>query len=206
MRLCLKEWSESSGNGPETLAGLVAQGRLDAALTTLPIPQEGLRMKTVCSEAMQVCLRLDDPLANEQILTKDEVQERLTVFFSRDAHPLFHDDLLGRFRHFGIELRPSSFVLSTSQMQSVVKANGELGLLPETTPIDAELTLRPIQGVNVRMKTGFIWSPEQQNPSFPLVIYRLVELCPHDAFRLAAKKKPPVSVGLDGAVRSERSA
>jgi DNA-binding transcriptional LysR family regulator len=43
---------------------MVADGRLDAAIVTLPLTEKDLFSHPICREKLLVCLRRDDPLAH----------------------------------------------------------------------------------------------------------------------------------------------
>jgi DNA-binding transcriptional LysR family regulator len=71
--------SECSGQ----LMTMVAEGHLEAALVSLPIADQDLFVHHICTEEMLVCLRKDDPLAGQQALPKEVIEDRLRILFAR---------------------------------------------------------------------------------------------------------------------------
>jgi LysR family hydrogen peroxide-inducible transcriptional activator len=178
----------SDCSGP--LSTMVAEGRLDAALVTYPIAEKHqLFVQPVCSEELLVCLRADDPLAQGRSIPRAEVAKRLKIFINRVYHPLLYDELIQKFSKAGIHLHPSDFVSALAEMQFLVKENIGFGLIQERVPLDPELTTRRIEGFPLRIKTGFVCYPAQQRPVFPLLAFRIANLCAKTD-RMPGKKKP----------------
>ena len=177
----------SECSGP--LATMVAEGRFDAALVSMPIAEQGLFAQLVCTEELLVCLRADDPLAQGRTIPRSEIQNRLKVFFDRRHHPLLYDELMRKFAKAGINLQPSDFVSAPSEMQFLVKEKAGFGLLRDKVPIDAELTRRRIEGLPLRIKTAFVCHPAQQRPVLPLLAYRLAKVCT-DMEDMPGRKRP----------------
>lgn len=178
----------SECSGP--LSTMVAEGRLDAALVAFPIAeQERLFVQLVCSEEILVCLPADDPLAERNGIPVAEIEKRLNIFLRRDHHPLLYDDLMQRFRKVGIELKPTDFVSAMTEMQFLVKEKIGFGLIQERVPLDKELTTRRIEGLPLRLKTAFVCYPAQKRPVFPLLAFRLANLCATTG-RMPGHKRP----------------
>ncbi len=177
----------SECSGP--LSTMVAEGRLDAALVTFPIAEEELVVQFVCTEELLVCLRTDDPLAQQPSIPRTAVQKRLKVFFNRTHHPLLYDDLMRRFDKAGIKLELSDFVSAPSEMQFLVKENVGFGLIQDRVPIDADLTRRKIEGLPLRIKTALACYPAQQRPMLQLLGYRLAKVCA-EMENMPGRKRP----------------
>jgi hypothetical protein len=92
-------------------------------------------------------------------------------------HPLLYDELMRKFAKAGIDLHISDFVQAPSEMQFLVKERIGFGLLRDRVPLDAELTRRRIEGLQLRIKTAFVCHPAQQRTVLPLLAYRLSKLC-----------------------------
>ena len=177
----------SECSGP--LSAMVAEGRFDAALVTMPVAEADLFSQFVCNEELLVCLRADDPLALEKCIPRAAVQSRLKIFFARMHHPLLHDELMRKFAKGGINLQPSDFVQSPSEMQFLVKEGVGFGLLRDRVPLDAELARRRIEGLPLRVKTAFVCHPAQQRPVLPLLAYRLAKRCT-EMEQMPGRKRP----------------
>jgi DNA-binding transcriptional LysR family regulator len=165
----------SECSGP--LAAMVANGHFDAALVSLPIAEQDLFTRVVCTEELLVCLRADDPLAQEKSICRAAVQNRLKVFFGRPHHPLLYEELMRKFTKVGITLHLSHFVSAPAEMEFLVKEKAGFALMRDKVPLDAELTRRRIEGLSLRIKTAFVCHPAQQRPVLPLLAFRLASLC-----------------------------
>lgn len=181
----IEPWSECSG----PLVTMVAEGRVDAALVSMPVAEADLFVQSVCSEELLVCLRADDPFAQEQSIPRTTIQHRLNVFFDRMHHPLLYEQLLRKFVKAGIELEPTDFVSAPSEMQFLVKEGVGWGLIRARVPLDPELTRRRIEGLPLRVKTAFVCHPAQQRPVLPLLAYRLTKRCA-EIQELPGRKRP----------------
>lgn len=165
----------SECSGP--LAAMVANGHFDAALVSMPIAEQDLFTQLVCTEELLVCLRADDPLAQEKSIPRAAVQNRLKVFFARSHHPLLYDELIRKFAKAGIALHLSHFVSAPAEMEFLVKEKAGFALMRGKVPLDAELTRRRIEGISIRIKTALVCHPAQQRPVLPLLAFRLARVC-----------------------------
>ena len=135
---------EPSSEGSAALIAMVAEGHLDAALVILPIGEHKLFVQRIRTEKILVCLRRDDPLARLESISRNHIEDRLRIVFSRTNHPLCHDDIMRKFAKAKIRLTPTDFVSSLTDMQFLVKIGAGFGMMLETVPLDPELTLRSI--------------------------------------------------------------
>jgi DNA-binding transcriptional LysR family regulator len=165
--------SECSG----TLTAMVSDGHFDAALVSMPIAEQDLFTQLVCTEELLVCLRADDPLAQEKSISRTAVQNRLKVFFARMHHPLLYDELMRKFAKAGITLQLSHFVSAPAEMEFLVKEEAGFALMRDKVPLDAELTRRRIEGISIRIKTAFVCHPAQKRSVLPLLAFRLARVC-----------------------------
>ena len=161
--------SECSGR----LMAMVREGKLDAALVTLPVRRKGLLVQKVCEEDLLVCLRRDDPLANCNVLARDMIAQRRRVLFERSHHPLCYDRLLQKFDKAGIDLHPSECVSSPAEMQYLVTMGYGFGLVRESAKLLPELTTRRVAELDLRITTAFVCLSEQARPALPLLGFRM---------------------------------
>lgn len=117
----------SECSGP--LSTMVAEGRFDAALVSMPIAEPNLFIQHICTENLLVCLRADDPWAQGETIPRSAVQSCLKIFFDRMHHPLLYDELMRKFAKVGIDLQLSDFVSAPAEMQFLVKEKVGFGLL-----------------------------------------------------------------------------
>jgi len=178
--------SQSSG----TLSSQVAAGSLDAALIDLPVRETELMVQSICTERLLLCLRADDPLAEQAAIPKEAVAERLKVMFDRQLHPLLYEQIERKLARAGIHLHPSDLVLHPSDAHFLIKEKVGLGLVREGMPLDPDLTSRPIAGLNLTVETAFVCQELQQRPVLPLLAYRVAKCCTGNAAANRSKKPP----------------
>lgn len=181
----------SSSDCTAKLMNMLADGRVDAALVTFPVPTEGLFVHRICEDRLLICLRRDDPFASERELPKVAVAERLRIFFNRDCHPALYDRLIRQFKKAGMELHLTEMYSARSEMQFLVKTERCFGIVRENVPLDTELTVRPIAGVDIRVTTALVCHRDQQRPVFPMLAYRMAQQCAEK--QRATNRKQPVS-------------
>lgn len=174
------------------LMDMLNDGRVDAALITLPVPTERLFVHRICEDRLLICLRRDDPFANYSEIPKAAIAEKLRVFFNRDYHPALYDRLLRQFRKAGIELHPTEIYSARPEMQFLVKTQQCFGIVRENIPLDADLTVRPIAGANLSIATALVCHREQERPVFPMLAYRMAQLCAKKG--ISIHRKPPGSI------------
>jgi DNA-binding transcriptional LysR family regulator len=165
------------------LIEMLADGRLDAAIVTLPVSAKGLFEQRICEDKLLICLRRDDPLASAAEIPKTVISERLRILFNRDYHPALHDQLFRRFKRVGIELQPTETYSAPAEMQFLVKTRSCFGLVREHVPLDPELTTRTIAGVDLRIATALVYRRDQQRPVLPMLACRMAQRC-------GAKERP----------------
>jgi len=183
-----------SSMGSAALIEMVTEGDLDAALVIMLIGKHKLFVQRIRNEKVMICLRRDDPLAQLESLSKRQVEDRLRIVFSRDNHPLCHDEIIRKFAKAKIRLTPTDFVSSPADMQLLVKISSGFGLMFESAPLDAELTLRSVSGLSLQVKTAFICRSGHQPPVLPLLASRMAKMYADEA-EMSRKKRPVGSVG-----------
>ena len=184
-----------SSDSTAKLMEMMADGRLDAAIVTLPVLGNGFFEHRICTDRLLLCMRRDDPLAKFAEVPRQEIARRLRLLFHRDHHPLLHDSILRRFKRAGVELRPTETYSAPAEVQFLVRTGRSLGLVRDRTALDPELTVRPMIGIDIRVGTVFVCHKDQQRPVFPMLAYRMAQR------RLgqgrAVMKKPSLSVLRD---------
>jgi DNA-binding transcriptional LysR family regulator len=178
------------------LTTMVADGRLDAAIVTLPLSEKDLFVHPICREKVLVCLRRDDPLADARFIPQEVIASRLCVLFARIHQPSLFDQFERAFAKVGIALNPSEFISAPAEMQYLVKAGRGFSLAPESLKLDPELTLRPIAGLNLSVTTAFICLPSQVRPVLPMLAHRLEKHC-STAMNMEGRKRPNVRVTVE---------
>jgi hypothetical protein len=182
----------SSSDCTARLMDMLTDGRIDAALVTPPVPTEGLFVHRVCEDRLLICLRRDDPFASAPEIPTAAISERLIIFFNRDYHPALYDRLLRQFKKAGIALHPTETYSARTEMEFLVKTQRCFGIVREHIPLDPELTVRPIAGLNVWLATALVCHRDQQRPVFPMLAYRMAQQCAQR--ESADRRKPPGTV------------
>jgi len=180
---------QTSSDCSAELTAMVADGRLDAAIVTLPLAETDLYVYPICKERILVCLRRDDPLAEADTLPQSVIESRLRILFARVHQPLLYDSLRRKFAKCGINLRPLEFISAPAEMQYLVKRGKGFSLATESTELCPELTLRGIAGIQLTVTTAFICHGAQVRPVLPMLAYRLEKLSSVSA-EMDGRKRP----------------
>ncbi len=69
------------------LMQMLEDGRLEAAIVTLPIGESDLFMQKVCEDKLLICLRRDDPLAKLEAIPKRSFQNACKFCFIATITP-----------------------------------------------------------------------------------------------------------------------
>jgi DNA-binding transcriptional LysR family regulator len=155
---------------PVQLAEEVVNGSIDAAIVTLPLKHPELRIEEIQTDRLVVCMRRDNPLAKKAQLNALELQENLTVLYHPQRHPDAHELLLELLADAGVKIDEYSLASHPSEMQMLVKEGFGFTLIREGTPLDDELTTRPIAGVNWAVDTAVIYHHQRHPKTVPILV------------------------------------
>jgi len=187
---------QTSSECSAELMRMVADGRLDAALVSLPLTEKDLYVRTLCTEKLLVCLRRDDPLAQGASIPQSALESRLSILFARVHQPELYDGLIRKLKHIGINLHPTEFFSGPSAMQNMVKSGCNFSLVPESVTLDSELTMMGIEGLHLSVKTGFVCRIPQMSPVLPMLALRIEKRCAQP-LRFELRKRPSAAVTGD---------
>jgi DNA-binding transcriptional LysR family regulator len=175
----------------------IAAGDLDAAIVTLPVVNPHLYVDEIRRDRLVVCLRADHPLAANTSIQPTDLQAHLTVLYHPQRHPSAHARLFELLGDKGVKVDEYSRASHPTEMQTLVKLGYGFALIREGTPLDAELTTRPVAGVDWTVGTAFVYRKHHHHSTIPVLIRHLKS-------RIAASgsptqsvtgKRPPRSVG-----------
>jgi DNA-binding transcriptional LysR family regulator len=158
---------------PAQLAEEVVGGLVDAAIVTLPLKHPELRIEEIRTDRLVVCMRRDDPLAKKTALNTVDLQQNLTVLYHPQRHPDAHEMLLELLADAGVNIDEFSLASHPSEMQMLVKEGFGFTLIREGTPLDDELTTRPIAGVNWAVNTAVIYHQQRHPKTIPILVKKL---------------------------------
>lgn len=157
----------------EQLAEEIVSGTVDAALVTLPFTHPELHIEELCRDPLVVCLRRDNPLAGNHTLQASDLRGNLTILHHPKRHPGAHARLLRHLADAGIEVEDYSHASHPSEMQMLVKEGHGFSLIRDGTPLDEELTTRPIRGLNWTIETAVIYHERSCPKTIPILVRKL---------------------------------
>ena len=143
---------------------------LDAALVTLPLLPDGYCIQPVMHEPLVVCVRKDDPLAEQAELPAEALNGRLAIFSDPRHHPRAHERLLEMLDGQGIKPRISNPTFNAEHVQWMVRERLCIALIRHSEPLHEHLTSRPIQGVNWTIDSVLVYRREHDQKALPLLI------------------------------------
>jgi len=155
------------------LAHEVLTGIVDAAIVTLPLTNPDLHIEELRRERIVVCLRRDHPLAAKAAIQTSELQDNLTIFYHPQRHPEAHKRLLELLGEVGIFVEEFSRASHPSEMQSLVSDGHGFALIREGTFLQADLTTRPIIGVDWTIDTAIIYRKDTYLRTIPALVRAL---------------------------------
>ena len=155
---------------PVQLAEEVVSGVVDAAIVTLPLKHPELRIEEIRTDRLVACLRRDNPLAKKAALNVMDLQQNLTVLYHPQRHPDAREMLLEFLADAGVKIDEYSIASHPSEMQMLVKEGFGFTLIREGTPLDDELTTRPIAGVDWAVNTAVIYHQQRHPKTVPILV------------------------------------
>jgi DNA-binding transcriptional LysR family regulator len=156
------------GDAVQLVEELVS-GQLDAALISLPIKDPRLRVVTIRRDRLVACLRKDHPLAAKTAMRPEDLQKHLAVLYDPQRHPGAHTRILELLGEVGVQIDEFSRVSHPIELQSLVKAGYGLALICEGTALEADLTTRPVAGVDWAVDTAFAYNGKLHPKTIPVL-------------------------------------
>ena len=198
------------GDAVQLVEELVS-GQLDAALMSLPITDPRLKGITIRRDRLLACLRKDHPLAAKTAIRAADLKENLAVLYDPERHPGAHTRILELLGEVGVEIDEFSRVSHPAELQSLVKAGYGLGLIAEGTALDADLTTRPVAGVEWAVETALVYNGKLHPQTIPVLARQLRRRLAHPSIpgggaktsgsssrTIGSGKRPPRSKCGDG--------
>jgi len=173
-------------------------GEIDAAIMTLPITDPRLSIKAIHRDRLVACLRADHPLASKAALHPADLQNNLAVLYDPQRHPEAHAQLLEWLRKGRVQIEEFSRASHPIEIQALVKSGYGLALIREGTVLDAELTTRPIAGVDWAVDTAFVYNKRNHPKTIPVLVRHLIR-------RLAVLRGKSRSPGVIAALNARNS-
>lgn len=146
---------------------------LDAAVLPLPISGDQWTVEPVASAPLAVCIRADDPLAQQIEIQPSELAKRLKIFRYPEAHPEAHARLMELLTEIGIKPDVACLATTPADIQWMVQSGSGVALIDQKTPLDPSLTTRRIANVNWTADTAFAHPLSAEHPALPVLIRHL---------------------------------
>lgn len=162
----------SSGDTAAILAELRA-GRIDAAVLSLPIIDETLKVEIVKRERLVVCLPTSHPAAAKPAVNASDLVNNLTVFRRPSQHPKAHERLRELLSEIGVQFEEHTHTSHPADMQEAVQKGDGFALIREGMPLLDGLTTRPIVGVDWTVDTAFAFKPGPDVKLLPIIARNL---------------------------------
>jgi len=159
-----------AGGDPAQILRLMEEKNLDAAVLPLPVTESDWVVELIASAPLVVCMRADDPLAQQTEIQPSELGKKLKIFRSPEAHPEAHARLMEMLAEVGIQPEVSCLTTTPADIQWMVQSGNGLALIDQTTPLDPSLTTRPIANVNWTADTAFVHPVCAEHPALPVLI------------------------------------
>jgi DNA-binding transcriptional LysR family regulator len=155
------------------LAEEIADDMIDAAIVTLPLKHPALHIEEIRRDRLVVCLRKDHVLASKAALDATELQSNLAIFYHPQRHPEAHQRLLEFLADFGVAVEEYSRASHPSEMLTLVKEGYGFALIREGTPLEEELTTRPVAGADWTVDTAVVYHKERHPKTIPILVKKL---------------------------------
>jgi len=158
----------SSGDQRHTLQRLDLDS-LDCAVLPMPVDTDLWNVFQIAQSPLVICMRADDPLAAQSIISLHEASPRIRIFRDPELHPSAHTRLSQMFAEAGVPLHLSNSAATPADMQWMIKEDYGLALVDQVSPLESGLVTRPIAGVNWTIDTAFVWSKKAVHVALPLI-------------------------------------
>lgn len=166
------------------LSRRVAAGELDAALVYLPLPDKSLAHALWRQQEMSVAMRNDDPLAQAETLTLEDLRGRHIVHPVAKLHPKMTEEHRALFDRAGIHAEfDGPLALGTTERAAQVWSRRIACFLPRGSGAIVESVFSPPEFVVIPLaepafntKLAIIWSDDvpHRHPALPPVLANLL--------------------------------
>ena len=178
-----------TGGDPTQVLQRINQRALDCAILPMPIDNDIYHVQQISQSPLVICLRSDDPLAQQSQLDIHEIADRIKIFRDPELQPSAHSRLVEMFAEVGIPMHLACSANTPADMRWMVKAGYGLALIDQAFPLDTGLISRPIAGVNWTADTAFVHHNRTDHIALPFIERFLAQ-----RWRDGKRKKRPESV------------
>jgi DNA-binding transcriptional LysR family regulator len=178
-----------TGGDPAQVLQRINQCTLDCAILPMPVDIDVYHVQQISQSPLVICMRSDDPLAQQSQLDVHEIADRIKIFRDPELQPSAHSRLVEMFAEVGIPMHLACSANTPADMQWMVKAGYGLALIDQAFPLDAGLTSRPIAGVKWTADIAFVHHNRTDHISLPFIERSLTQ-----QWRNGERKKRPDTV------------
>ena len=189
--------TQLSGGDPSQILRQMQNGKLDAALLPLPISGQEWQVEQIASTPLVVCMRADDPLAEWAKVQVSDVAKRLRIFRDPERHPSAHSRLMEMLAEIGIRPEISNLAATPTDIQWMVRSRYGLALIDQETPLDPDLTTRPIADLRWTADTAFVHRTEAQHLALPILVRHLQKASDSKSRKPSARPERPRAKQLE---------
>jgi DNA-binding transcriptional LysR family regulator len=158
-----------TGGDPAQVLQRIDQRAIDCAILPMPIDNDIYHVQQISQSPLVICLRSDDPIAQQSQLDIHEVADRIKIFRDPELQPSAHSRLVEMFEEVGIPMHLPCSANTPADMRWMVKAGYGLAVIDQAFPLDDGLTSRPIAGVN--WTADSVRAPQSSRP-YCVAVYR----------------------------------
>jgi DNA-binding transcriptional LysR family regulator len=162
----------SSGDTAAILSELRLD-QLDAAIVSLPVTDDNLRIEIVKRERLVACLPASHPAANKAALNAVDLAENLRIFRRPSQHPDAHQRLRELLAELGVRFEEYSHASHPQEMQEFVQNGDGFALIREGASLLPGLTTRPVLGVEWTVDTAIIFKTNPKSKVIPVIAKNL---------------------------------
>jgi DNA-binding transcriptional LysR family regulator len=142
-------------------------------LVPLPVSGDFWVVEQLTSAPLVICLKADDPLADQSEIQPSELSGRLKIFRDPDVHPYAHNRLVEMLAEIGIQPEVTCLAATPADIQWMVRAGYGLALIDQKTDLDPSLTTRPIAGMQWTADTAFVYHRKAEHLALPILVRHL---------------------------------
>lgn len=177
-----------SGGDPLQLLQRLNQRSLDCAILNLPIANDVYCVQQISSSPMVVCMRSDDPLAQQSELELRQISDRLRIYPAPELQPAAHARLIELFAEADLPLHVDCSAPTPTHIQWMVRAGYGLALIDQLTTLEPGLSTRSITDVHWSVDTAFVFHNAADHVALPFIRQSLKQ-----RWTESTRKKRPVS-------------
>ena len=162
---------------------------IDAAIVTLPLNDQKLRVMSISQDSLVVCLPESHPLSVKVALAPADLEGSLRIFRQPAQHPDAHERLIQLLGSIGIATEEHSHASHPSEAMKLVKDGYGFALLREGTRLESGLITKRIMGIDWTVDTVMVFKRESLLKNLPIIARSLRRKFGANGAGTAAKKE-----------------